>query len=97
MNRLQYLLTKLAEEASEISQIALKAQQFGLDSVSPKTGESNRGAIKKEVNDLLGVLWPLHSEFELNTLADRGLIMDKVTKLNKYFEICKDLGLAHEG
>lgn len=30
MDRIQYLLSKIAEEASEIAQIALKTQQFGV-------------------------------------------------------------------
>lgn len=60
MNNKQYLLVKLAEEASEITQIALKSTHFGLD--SDFTGESNLQALAKEFADLLTIVDMLYDE-----------------------------------
>ena len=54
MNREQYLLGKLAEEGSEVAQMALKTQQFGLDEVY--VDESNRQRLHGELNDLLTIV-----------------------------------------
>ena len=52
MNRLQYLLTKLAEEANEVGQIALKTQQFGVDEGMPGQPFTNAERTHQELNDL---------------------------------------------
>lgn len=54
----QHLLTKLAEEGSEISQIALKSVQFTLNEIyqDQTVKLSNRQRIHDELNDLLGVV-----------------------------------------
>ncbi len=61
MNRLQYLLTKLAEEAAEIAQISLKTQQFGLDE-RYNDGLSNKERCHQELDDLNGVIQLLNDE-----------------------------------
>jgi molybdenum cofactor biosynthesis enzyme len=45
-------LAILAEEAGEIVQIVMKALRHGLDFRHPDSGETNRGAIARELGDL---------------------------------------------
>ncbi len=54
MNYKQYLYSKLAEEAGELAQAAIKAQLWGEDSVDPResTGETNMTKLTKEFIDL---------------------------------------------
>ena len=52
MNYEQYLLIKLAEEASEVAKDALKAAQFGLEEVHPSTGVSNVTRLAEELCDM---------------------------------------------
>lgn len=96
MNRQQYLLGKLAEEASEIAQIALKAQQFGLDSVCPYNGETNKALLNKEYNDLWAVAWKLNVEFNTDILLDTDLLVNKEAKIEKFYKISVELGQVQE-
>jgi len=91
MDRLQYLLSKLAEEASEVSQIALKSQQFGLDEVYPKVGISNKERIHEELNDLMAIVGMLNDEFYFSFTNNFGHHLDKEDKVNRYFEVSKNL------
>jgi len=54
MNFKQYLYSKIAEEAAELAQAAIKAQLWGEDSVDPResTGENNMTKLTKEFIDL---------------------------------------------
>lgn len=86
MNIQQYILTKIAEEASEIAQRALKASQFGINQVEPGQTESNAERLRAEVFDLgiwhriavdNGVLTvPTHGEFRQRFSAKLGTIID---------------------
>lgn len=51
MDKLQYLLTKLAEEGSEVAQIALKTQQFGPHEVMPGQPLSNFQRCHHEIDE----------------------------------------------
>ncbi len=53
MTYTQYLLCKLAEEASELAQAAMKAQQFGLQDTHQ--GETNEQRIRSELIDIKAV------------------------------------------
>lgn len=55
MNRIEHLLTCLAEEAAEVAQAATKALRFGLDDGYPGSGRTNAQDIAKELNDLIAV------------------------------------------
>lgn len=96
MNRLQYLLTKLAEEASEISQIALKTQQFGLDEKLPGQDLTNLDRIEMEFNDLLGVVELLNQEFGCNIQKDWARIEAKAVKIDKYYQYSVECGQVKE-
>lgn len=100
MNRLQFLLTKLAEEAAEISQIALKTQQFGLHEKQHKDGPSNRERIIGELNDFNAIIHLLNGEFNLGyhlTDPKNHLAMSaKIGKVAHYYEYSKSLGLVSD-
>ncbi len=96
LNREQYLITKLAEEASEIAQIALKAQQFGMDEICPKLPESNKQRIHKELNDLLGVVEMLNTEYNFDYRPNDIEIAAKINKVNKYYGYSIDCGQVED-
>lgn len=62
MNRTQYLLIKLAEEAAEVAQIALKSSQFGLTEKNPDMLETNAERIYAELDDLAAIVAMLRGE-----------------------------------
>lgn len=94
MNRLQFLLTKLAEEASEIAQIALKTQQFGLHEMCPGLDETNAQRTHKEIDDLLSIVYMLNGEFDFGYVKDTQAILRKQEKVNKYYGYSQSLGMA---
>lgn len=98
MNYREYLLSKLAEEASEIAQIAIKSQVFGFDSVDPReNGENNLEKLEKELLDLLAVvqlLFPDYNSTGCGTMTDfRAIdyIRMKQRKLDQYYNVHKEL------
>lgn len=93
MNRIQYLLTKLAEESAEIAQIALKSQQFGVHEICPDLPESNIERVNKEFNDLLGVVAMINMELGYEALAPVDqFIENKILKVEKYYQYSIDCG-----
>ncbi len=94
MNLEQFLLTKLAEECSEVAQIALKSQQFGLDEVYGKIGVSNRQRVYDELNDLLGVVGLLN-EIGFGYSPDEEAMQAKKVKVREYLEYSRDLGKVY--
>lgn len=92
MNLEQHLLLKLSEEASEISQIASKAIQFGLINVEPSTGKFNIDRIKEEINDLLGVIELLNNTISFGFSPDEKAIEAKGLKVIRYLEDSIRLG-----
>lgn len=93
MNRLQLLLCKLSEEASKVSQIAMKTQQFGLDSSNPSTKITNAKYIHSNLDNLAAIVEMLNEEFDLEYVSSPVLIKLKKNKVNKYAEYSKDLNL----
>lgn len=91
MTRLQFLLNKLAEEASEIAQIAMKAQQFGLYKVCPEKGETNLARITAEYNDLEGIVAMLNEEFHAEIFRNSYAVLAKAEKVNRYYQYSVDL------
>lgn len=67
MNRVEYLLTKLAEECAEVAQRATKALCFGLDEIQPGQPLNNRQRIEHELTDLTVIL---------DMLIDAGALKD---------------------
>jgi hypothetical protein len=97
MNRLQYLLTKLAEEASEVAQIALKTQQFGVFEVCPGLGCTNLQRINFEYNDLISIAELINKELgDAHLHPDKGMRDVKKEKLEKYFQYSIECGQVNE-
>lgn len=97
LTRLQFLLTKLAEEAAEVGQRALKAQQFGLDEGEPGQDETNRQRLHRELHDLISVAIILNSEFEFGYRSPMvETIQAKRAKINKYYDYSAMLGYVEQ-
>lgn len=90
MNKEQYLFMKIAEECSELSQIALKTAQFGLDSCHPDTGKSNLKRLQEEYTDVLAVLEMAVEETNVPFVI--GDIEAKKRKVNHFYSISKEIG-----
>lgn len=92
MDRLQLLLGKLAEEACEIGQIALKTQHFGMDEKCPGQPYTNAERCHQEINDLLAIIEMLNDEYSFKFNPSRLQILAKKKKVNKYAEYSAELG-----
>lgn len=94
----QYLLIKLAEEASEIAQAAIKCSLFGYNSKDPREidGDSNLVKLQKELLDMSVILMELNNEENINdaTFCTEDYMQAKLAKLEYYFrhtnEVNKD-------
>ena len=99
MNRQQYLLIKLAEEASEVAQMALKTAQFGFDEKLEGQPYTNRERMEQEVVDMLAIISMLQDESsfwdEVNDMLDER-VKAKVAKVNKYHGYSVSLGMVTE-
>lgn len=92
----KYLLTKLAEEASEIAHIALKTSLFGTDSKDPREqdGETNLQKLEKELMDMTAVLLLMAEVIQpsgVSALDQDNYIKEKKSKLLDYFVIVNQL------
>lgn len=84
LNRKQYLLTKLAEEANEVAQIALRSQQFQLESIYGLY--SNKQRCHLELNNLFAVIQMLNTEFGFGFEIDANQIVKKIGRVNEYYD-----------
>lgn len=102
LTRYQYLLTKLAEEASEVAQISLKTQQFGPDSCYPGESITNTQRIHEELVDLLAIVGMLNEEFNFGlnyfTVSKEAAykIAAKQTKVDNYYRYSQDCGMVED-
>lgn len=96
MDRLQYLLIKLSEESTEVSKIALKTAQFGMDEKHPELSQTNKERIHSELNDLNAVVKLLNMEFDFNYEIDQQKVLEKFDKIDKYYNYSKQLGLVRD-
>ncbi len=99
MNLNQYFLIKLAEEASEVAQIALKAAHFGLSEIQPGRAETNAERVYAELNDLLAMVHRLGEvsggEFWFDIgRPDHAVIARKLAKVQQYLAYSQSLGLV---
>lgn len=94
MNRLQYLLGKLAEESAEVTQMACKTSNFGLDEVCPGLSATNAERLHREIDDMLTIVDMLNTEFGFNYCPDMAHVAAKKIKVEKYYEYAKSLGLV---
>ena len=93
MNNEQYLLEKLGEECVEVSLIASKAKQFGLESnnngLLPRT---NKEEIHRELDDVMAQIEMLNEETDFNYTPNREAINAKKEKMKHYRNISIQLG-----
>jgi hypothetical protein len=92
MNRQQYLLIKLAEEASEVAQIALKSAQFGLETTGPCQTKSNVELLNGELNDLMALVEMLTEEGANGIDISDEHIEAKKLKVNTFYGVSQNLG-----
>lgn len=92
MNEEQFYYAKLAEEALEIAHIALKIQQFGIDSNDTISNYSNRHLLTKELNDALAVVDELNDKFKLNFEPSEYHKQKKKEKINIFKNVAIQLG-----
>lgn len=94
MNHLQHYLTKLAEEGSEVAQIALKTQQFGPAEVMPGQPLNNFERCHLELDDLWAVVEELNEKFGFGYAPNRQRIEAKKVKARKYLDFSIHLGMV---
>jgi hypothetical protein len=92
MNRQQYLLMKLAEEAAEVAQIALKTMAFGMHETSPWHPDNNAKRCHAELNDVMGIISMLNEEFGFGYEVDEAAVQAKKDKVNHYYAYSVQLG-----
>lgn len=92
MTHEQFLLMKLAEEASEIAQIALKTAQFGMTEKHPDMTLNNKERVHLELNDLLAVVDELNTWTQFGFKENYAAKIKKIEKLNKYLGYSVSLG-----
>lgn len=91
MTREQYILTKVAEEAVELAQRALKAVHFGLSEVQPGQASSNTVRLQEEFYDLCGVL-DMVGLYDV----DEAAMDNKRKKVEHYMNLSRSLGTLEE-
>lgn len=86
----------MAEEASEVAQIALKTQQFGFNEVYPGQPLTNKERVHLELNDLIAVVAMLNTEFDFGFSPDEEQGLAKKNKVNKYYNLSVTLGEVND-
>lgn len=95
MTRQQHALLKLAEEASEVAERALKAMQFGLDEVEPGQPLSNRERLEYEIRDVMSVTvllvrLKMVATVEFSSMEEH--VRAKLEKIERYYQLSQSLG-----
>ena len=93
--REQYILGKIAEEASEVAQRAIKARDYGLDEVQEGKTTNNAERLVEEFYDLVSRLRELESLNPLLVLSSEGAeasFYGKAEQREKYLQLSRTLG-----
>jgi hypothetical protein len=96
MLQFQFLLNKLAEEASEVAQIALKTAHFGLDEVRAGQPLTNNERCYEELNDLWAIVEMLNEEYAFVYVPDPEAIQAKKEKVRKFMKYSIGLGMVQQ-
>lgn len=93
MTHIQYLLGKLAEEASEVTQIALKCQQFGLEEIQEgrPPEESNAHRLHAELTDLDSIVDLIEEYTSRGFRTKQEAMRIKQEKVEKYLQKSQQL------
>lgn len=95
MDKRQYYLQKIAEEAIEVATAALKCVNFGNESWNPSDPKSptNVEHLVAELHDLQGSIIAAYREGHIPSLArDNTLHLKKADKIDRYLKICQEIG-----
>jgi len=98
MNRAEYLMVMLAEEASELAQRAAKCLRFGVSDVQEPDGKTYASNNDRLVAEYLDVCTVMEELFELGTVAQpSSTAMDehfarKKERIEKYAALSVELG-----
>jgi NTP pyrophosphatase (non-canonical NTP hydrolase) len=89
----EYLLDCLAEEAGEVTQMAMKCARFGFDDRWPdkRTG-SNREELKIEILQLVAVAEMLGIIDNRNFFSESDVLDNKKKKVEKYYDYSRQRG-----
>ncbi len=93
MNLQQHLLGKLAEEGTEVGQIALKTQQFGFDEKCPGQPFTNAERTHQEIDDLMAIVEMLNDQ-GLGYKPSRERIEAKKEKVVNFLIYSVELGMV---
>jgi hypothetical protein len=80
----KYTLYTTAEECAEVSQNIMKVLRFGLDTVSPVDGISNKHKLAEEVGQLQYCLHRMARELELDKVTIQDCYDAKLTTWTKW-------------
>lgn len=96
MTREQYLLTKLAEECSEVAQRASKAIVFGINDIQSGQNKDNNTRLVEEFAHIMVYMELLREErFIIMNLDYMESEMDKKRKeLEKWYQFSVDKGMV---
>lgn len=95
----QYHLCKIAEEAVEVAQRALKAQQFGLGEVQPGQDQTNLERLEGEFHDLFTTFsnfLDLAGGVDPCCLPTSKERITRLKKMQKFLELSISLGQVDE-
>ena len=92
MNKIEHLLTCLAEECAEVIQRVTKANRFGLNEIEPGQDLTNAQRITKELYDVDALWQMLQDEGALASGLDAIAIMQKKEKIRRYMEYAEQCG-----
>jgi hypothetical protein len=100
VNRLEYLLAKVAEEAGEIVVAAMKCQEFGVDDVNVLKRDdpnypNNAEILAREIDDLIGVREIMEREGLIRPVS-RERVAAKIAKVEKWMEYSRQKGTLIE-
>lgn len=96
MNADQYHLGKIAEEAVEVAQRALKAQQFGLGEVQPGQDLDNLERLVDEFHDLFTTFQNFCDLVGSDPIPDEIKKNIRLRKMDKFLQLSKDLQQVDE-
>jgi hypothetical protein len=92
MNRIEHLLVITTEECSEVIKEVSKSLRFGLDDFHEKYGNiPNRKLLETECEQLEAMIEMLRDEGVISK-KNKGTIVDKKAKVEKYLIYSKQLG-----
>ena len=97
MNRIEYLLQCIGEEAAEVQQAASKCNRFGINDGYPGTNRNNIEDLAQEITDLVAIYYMLgHLNYpdriKLPQILDPNKICEKQDRVKKYMEVSRSLG-----